>query len=355
MNTRPKSTSDIQVNGDGIDAGSKFKLGRLSYYEYKSCPADSHEQDECLDPTNDQGIFNESSHLEPENNLNKNGGNMHPKVRSVTNIIINNSGNGDNSSVSIYNKNLTLDAEVSKRYQCAHCDSNKPPLDVNGSASSYACSCVNQTRDDASGPTENGGVLLNRGISGDQTSGNNSSDGGSKHSPSDFEFIDATPACTPQDTDQGLANVRLCTSNTDSSGAKFLSQSSSDSEESACSFNAEIQQSSTYQNFDGYLSEEDDSSVGIVNPAVDNTGCETDETAIDEGDDKVASRIDIHKLKKTSIGDRKPHEKRKESFEQRLRRRFTIKDEHTSEVTKRILAVVIKYSLFVFNFCSWVS
>ena len=46
---------------------------------------------------------------------------------------------------------------------------------------------------------------------------------------------------------------------------------------------------------------------------------------------------------------------RKESLEQRLRRRFTIHDEHKQEVAKRIIALVIKYSLFVFNFCSWVS
>jgi len=46
--------------------------------------------------------------------------------------------------------------------------------------------------------------------------------------------------------------------------------------------------------------------------------------------------------------------RRKESFEQRLRRRFTIKDKHKSEVTQRIIAIVVKYSLFVFNFISWV-
>ena len=55
---------------------------------------------------------------------------------------------------------------------------------------------------------------------------------------------------------------------------------------------------------------------------------------------------------------RRKHSKardRKESLEQRLRRRFTIHDEHKQEVAKRIIALVIKYSLFVFNFCSWVS
>ena len=46
---------------------------------------------------------------------------------------------------------------------------------------------------------------------------------------------------------------------------------------------------------------------------------------------------------------------RKVSLEQRLKRRFTINDEHKHEVAKRIIALVIKYSLFVFNFCSWVS
>ena len=51
---------------------------------------------------------------------------------------------------------------------------------------------------------------------------------------------------------------------------------------------------------------------------------------------------------------RQPHD-RKESLEQRLRRRFTISDEHKQEVAKRIIALVIKYSLFVFNFCSWVG
>ena len=48
-------------------------------------------------------------------------------------------------------------------------------------------------------------------------------------------------------------------------------------------------------------------------------------------------------------------EGRKVSLEQRLKRRFTIHDEHKHEVAKRIIALVVKYSLFVFNFCSWVS
>ena len=73
-------------------------------------------------------------------------------------------------------------------------------------------------------------------------------------------------------------------------------------------------------------------------------------------DDVITSMVDLEKI--NSIKSKRSSSKksgRKESLEQRLRRTFTIKDEHTSEVTKRIIAIVVKYSLFIFNFLSWVS
>ena len=81
--------------------------------------------------------------------------------------------------------------------------------------------------------------------------------------------------------------------------------------------------------------------------SLDNTYCETSfgTCDMDSGARRWSSR------RKCS---RHSHD-RKESLEQRLRRRFTISDEHKQEVAKRIIALVIKYSLFVFNFCSWVS
>lgn len=78
-------------------------------------------------------------------------------------------------------------------------------------------------------------------------------------------------------------------------------------------------------------------------------------TTNDEEDDTVTSRMDLEKI--SSIKSRTSNKQanpRKESFEQRLRRTFTIKDAHTSEVTRRVVAIVIKYSLFIFNFVSWV-
>ncbi|KAL4232246.1 Tetraspanin-5 [Mactra antiquata] len=75
----------------------------------------------------------------------------------------------------------------------------------------------------------------------------------------------------------------------------------------------------------------------------------------DEEYDTLASGLDLEKINsiKSRTSEDQNH-KRKESFEQRLRRTFTIRDAHTSEVTRRILAVFIKYSLFVFNFVSWI-
>lgn len=74
-----------------------------------------------------------------------------------------------------------------------------------------------------------------------------------------------------------------------------------------------------------------------------------------EDEDLIASRIDLHRNScNTSRTAEHRHNKRKESFEQKLRRTFTIKDVHTSEVTRRVLAIVIKYALFIFNFVAWV-
>ncbi|XP_060568617.1 uncharacterized protein LOC132727215 [Ruditapes philippinarum] len=80
-----------------------------------------------------------------------------------------------------------------------------------------------------------------------------------------------------------------------------------------------------------------------------------DQLASSEEEDTIASRLDIEKIssiKSKRSGSQKT--KRKESFEQRLKRTFTIRDAHTSEVTKRALAIMIKYSLFIFNFVSWI-
>lgn len=81
--------------------------------------------------------------------------------------------------------------------------------------------------------------------------------------------------------------------------------------------------------------------------------CE-DTDGLSSEDDTIASRIDLQRISTRSRTSEKSKHSRKESFEQRLRRTFTIKNAETSEFARRLLAIVIKYSLFVFNFVSWV-
>ena len=377
MNTRPKSTSDIQLNDDDLDSSSKFKLGRLSYYEYKSCPTDSQDADLetfGLERANVRENGDNSNHI-GEGLFDRNGENGTPgRVRSVTNIIINNSGNDEANSVDIVQANTPINTingpanRVNHSYphhsvspengilnssECLHVNLIEVGNDVNltGEESVHSnkpCQPIDVVNNVSTITSKTNVIAANVICDKPYESNTNDNDSIAMFKPD----IEADVKNCPE----SLAKV--CTSNAHSSGANMIYLSCSDNEESASSsLGDNIAQSSTYQNFDGYLSDEDDddnSFLGIVNPAVDNTGCETDEAAADEVDDKVASRIDIHQLNKTH-SDRKHSGKRKESFEQKLRRRFTIKDEHTSAVTKRILASVNKYSLFVFNFCSWVS
>ncbi|WAR22486.1 hypothetical protein MAR_016460 [Mya arenaria] len=79
---------------------------------------------------------------------------------------------------------------------------------------------------------------------------------------------------------------------------------------------------------------------------------ETDDLVMNDAKDSTKRRGS--KSSKRKRRSEETNGRRKESFEQRLRRTFTIKDRHTSEVTRRIIAILIKYSLFVFNFISWV-
>lgn len=432
MDIRPKSDSNIQVNGDNTDPGSKFKLGRLSYYEYKSgmgvrndIEADTKPaKDDLNDGTNrDNGVETTVTPAqaervqEPDDVRNEhhteqwrvsNGG--HKNGSNSENTLQNNFSNaGDKfvTTIKIDSSNPSA-TSVSNSFSNSKCDGCKT-VDIMQSdeknnvagrvdaLNDHQKESVGQNKDWNLKPESIVSTLVDiniaHGCSNNQnncTTTNAIIDNKSSISGNNI-VVHATVQEGKNDNETHLLN-NYKTANTkqdknsttaipengqviltsgksaDSSTVDLVYFSNSDNDESASTSVVDnVKYSSTYQQLDGYLSEDDEESTSFAGAAavtahdnietivneIQEAGME-DEAAANEEDDKVASRIDIHKIRKTSSG-RKAPEKRKESFEQKLRRRFTIKDEHTSEVTKRILAILIKYSLFVFNFCSWVS
>lgn len=431
MDIRPKSDSNIQVNGDNTDPGSKFKLGRLSYYEYKSGVGVRNDvgADTCTKPTkddrndgtnmdNDVEMTTAQAKLlqEPDNGQNE----QHTEQRRVGNGGHNNGSNSEDTPQNNFSNagdkfvtTIKIDSSnpsatcVSNAFNNSNCDGCKTFDIMQSDEKNSVVGRVDALNDHQKGVGHNKDLHLKpetnvstpvdvnivHRCSNNQnnstttnaiidtkssTSGNNTvvhatvqegKNENETHLLNNYKIANSKQDQDSTTAIPGNGQVILTSGKSaNSSTVDLVYFSNSDNDESASTSVVDnVKYPSTYQQFDGYLSEDDeetnafagasavtahDNIETIVNE-IHEAGIE-DEAAANEEEDRVASRIDIHKIRKTSSG-RKAPEKRKESFEQKLRRRFTIKDEHTSEVTKRILAILIKYSLFVFNFCSWVS
>lgn len=339
MYTRPKSASDIQMNGD--NNGSKFKLGRLSYYEYKS----------------ERSCRNRRGSLKRENN-GKACGDSFDDVSQSEQLLSNHSGAASDMSEydtdSVWIENTNGKCTDSSSVQCHACK-DKTSGAANGTDNltlQNDNTVLLSDRQTISRSKETVSAQLKESVDSNSKTLVNQSDK-YKDNHKDASVRYDTNEEDILNHSSGMSKEAICNSGTNTSSDNLMKMKEKEENDEHPDMQ-NVTQSSTCQNFDVYLSEEETSSTGVVNAAAETVDYETDATGADEIDDKVASRIDIHKLRKTNSGP-KPPEKRKESFEQRLKRRFTIKDEHTSEVTKRIIATVVKYALFVFNFCSWVS